>query len=119
VAKLVDGYECVGKPDNPCVGCCLGKQTRMPYIHPGTRATKLLELVHSDVCVSLQTESLGKSHYMLTFTDDYLRKTFVYFLRSKDEVFDKFVEFRANVETQTGEKISTKEVVYRITPRLL
>jgi hypothetical protein len=44
---------------------------------------------------------------MLTFTDDYSRKTFVYFLKSKDEVFDKFVEFKANVETQTGEKIKT------------
>jgi hypothetical protein len=42
---------------------------------------------------------------MLTFTDDYSRKTFVYFLKSKDEVFDRFVEFKADVETQTGEKI--------------
>jgi hypothetical protein len=57
------------------------------------------------VSVCLQTESLGKSHYMLTFTDDYSRKTFVYFLKSKDEVFDKFVEFKANVETQTGEHV--------------
>jgi hypothetical protein len=44
---------------------------------------------------------------MLTFTDDYSRKTFVYFLKSKDEVFDKFVEFKANVETQTCEEIKT------------
>jgi hypothetical protein len=105
--KLVDCYKCVGKPDNPRVGCCLGKQARMPYNHPVTRATKLLELVHSDVCTCLQTESFGKSHYMLTFTDDYSRKTFVYFLKFKDEVFDKFVEFKANVETQIGEKIET------------
>jgi hypothetical protein len=35
--KMVDGYKCIDKPDNPCVGCCLGKQTRMPYNHPGTR----------------------------------------------------------------------------------
>jgi hypothetical protein len=77
--KLVDGYKCIGKPDNSYVGCCLGKQARMLYNHPGTRATELLELVPSDVCVYLQTESLGKSHYMLTFTGDYSRKTFVYF----------------------------------------
>ena len=43
----------------------------------------------------------------MTFIDDYSRKTWIYFLKSKeaDEVLDKFREFRAWVENQSGKKI--------------
>jgi len=36
------------------------------------------------------------------FIDDYSRKTWIYFLKTKDEVFDRFSEFRALVENQSG-----------------
>jgi transposase InsO family protein len=39
------------------------------------------------------------------FIDDYSRKTYIYFLKTKDEVFDRFKEFRALVENQTGRRI--------------
>jgi transposase InsO family protein len=39
------------------------------------------------------------------FIDDYSRKTWIYFLKTKDEVFDRFKEFRTLVENQTGRRI--------------
>ncbi|EZA58507.1 Eukaryotic translation initiation factor 3 subunit A [Ooceraea biroi] len=45
------------------------------------------------------------SRYLLTFTDDYTRKTFGYLIKSKRQVFDKFVEFKTLAENQTGLKI--------------
>ena len=39
------------------------------------------------------------------FIDDYSRKTWIYFLKIKDEVFGRFQEFRALVENQTRRKI--------------
>ena len=69
-----------------------------------------LEIVHSDLCGPMQTPSLASSHYMLTFIDDYTRKTWVYFLKYKSEVFEKFFHFKALVENQSGQHIK----VFRI-----
>ena len=43
----------------------------------------------------------------MTFIDDYSQKTCVYFLKSKetDEVLDRFRDFKALVENQSGKKI--------------
>jgi hypothetical protein len=49
--------------------------------------------------------SLGKSVYYVSFIDDFSRNTWIYFLRKKSEVFDKFKEFKALVENQTEKKI--------------
>jgi len=49
--------------------------------------------------------SLGKSLYYVSFIDDFSRRTWVYFLRHKSEVFSKFKEFKALVENQTNKKI--------------
>ena len=43
--------------------------------------------------------------YYVTFIDDYSRKTWVYFLKSKDEVFGKFKKFKALVENLSERKI--------------
>jgi hypothetical protein len=48
--------------------------------------------------------SLGKSVYYVSFIDEFLRNTWMYFLRKKSEVFDRFKEFKSLVENQT-EKI--------------
>ena len=41
----------------------------------------------------------------MTFTDDFSRKTWIYFLKKKDEAFMWFRTFKALVETLTGKKI--------------
>ncbi|KPJ19636.1 Retrovirus-related Pol polyprotein from transposon TNT 1-94 [Papilio machaon] len=88
-----------------CITCLEAKQTRLPFKHKGTGTTKLLELVHSDVCGPMETESLGGAKYFLTFTDDYSKKIFVYFLQKKSEVIDKLKEFKKYVENQLECKI--------------
>lgn len=82
-----------------------GKQTRGPFNSIGTRATEILELIHSDLCGPIQTVSNGGAKYLLTFIDDYTRKDFVYFLKNKSEVKDKFVEFKLLFENQSGKQI--------------
>jgi transposase InsO family protein len=49
--------------------------------------------------------SLGNFLYYVTFIDDFSRKTWIYFLKAKDEVFNKFQEFKALVENLSGRKI--------------
>jgi hypothetical protein len=48
---------------------------------------------------------LGVSLYYVSFIDDFSRKTWIYFLRKKLEVFEKFKEFKSLVENQTNKKI--------------
>ena len=86
-----------------CEGCVYGKQHRDAFPTKGaTRATKLLELIHSDVNGFMRTTSHGGAKYFVTFIDDFSRKTFVYFMQQKSEVFSKFKIFKALVEKQTG-----------------
>ncbi len=47
------------------------------------RATKPLEIVHSDVCDPMRTTSLGGARYFVTYIDDFSRKVWVYSLKSK------------------------------------
>jgi transposase InsO family protein len=48
---------------------------------------------------------LGGFSYYLTFIDDFSHNTWIYFIKTKDEVFRKFQEFKAQVENLTGNKI--------------
>ena len=41
------------------------------------------------------------------FIDDFSRKTWIYFLKNKDEVFSKFKEFKALIENHTKKNIKT------------
>jgi transposase InsO family protein len=43
--------------------------------------------------------------YYVYFIDDYSHKTWVYFLKSKDEVFSNFKEFKALIENLSERKI--------------
>ncbi|KAG6442871.1 hypothetical protein O3G_MSEX002584 [Manduca sexta] len=42
-----------------CIPCLQAKQTRLPFKHEGYRASKLLELIHSDVCGPMENQSIG------------------------------------------------------------
>ena len=72
--------------------------------------TKRLQLIHSDVCDPMQTESIGGRSYFVTFIDDYSRCCAVYFLKHKSEVFEKFKEFEAIVTNECNDGIKTLRI---------
>ena len=41
------------------------------------------------------------------FIDDFSRKTWIYFMKNKDEFFSKFKEFKALIENHTENNIKT------------
>lgn len=77
----------------------------LPFENSENRSTRLLQLIHSDICGPMENESIGRSRYMLTFIDYYSKKIFAYFLRQRSEAFEKFCKFKALVENQTGNRI--------------
>jgi hypothetical protein len=62
-------------------------------------------LVYSYVCGPMPSTSLSRYVYYVSVIDDYSRKTWVCFLKSKDEVLGKFKDFKALVENLFKGKI--------------
>ncbi|MCO5581903.1 hypothetical protein L7F22_035792 [Adiantum nelumboides] len=71
------------------------------------RATRKLQLVHSDVCGPMRTPSVGNSLYFVTFIDEFSRFCWVYPLKAKSDVFAIFQHYVSMVENETGCKIQT------------
>ncbi|XP_069361062.1 uncharacterized protein [Maniola hyperantus] len=104
--EMAEGINFKDPEEVQCVSCLKGKQTKLPFPKKkAKRATEILELVHSDVCGPIETPSFSGKRYFITFIDDKTRKTFVYFLREKSEVFSVLVEFKILAESQTGRKL--------------
>ena len=64
-----------------CERCVEGKMHRALFKPVGEiLLTRKLQLVHSDVCGPIPTESIGGRQYFVTFIDDYSRCCAVYFI---------------------------------------
>lgn len=87
-----------------CKTCMLTKITRQPF-KDVVRESKVLELIHSDLCDFHATPSLGNKKYVVTFIDDASRYCYVYLLHSKDEALDKFKIYKQQVELHKNELI--------------
>ncbi len=59
-------------PESVCGACAIGKQNRTPSRKPHTRATKVGELVHTDLAGDGKIpQTDGGSRYVATMIDDY------------------------------------------------
>ena len=65
----------------------------------------ILDLIHSDLCGPMIAPSMNGCLYYIIFIDDCSRKTWIYFLKTKDESFNRFQDFKNLVENQTGRHI--------------
>ena len=86
--------------NHKCETCVQSKLTRASFqnIEP-------LELIHIDTCDLKYVQTRGGKKYFVTFIDDCTRYCYVYLLRSKDEVLEKFMHYKNEVENQLGRKI--------------
>ncbi|KAL0315483.1 UNVERIFIED_CONTAM: Retrovirus-related Pol polyprotein from transposon RE2 [Sesamum radiatum] len=108
IRKLVDKSLEIDDLDNlPTRESCLkGKITKKPFVRQSAIINSLLDLIHTDICGSLNTPTRGGYSYFLTFTDDHSRYGYAYLMRYKPEAFGRFKEYRFEVENQTGHKIN-------------
>jgi hypothetical protein len=90
-----------------CKGCALGKNIKKPFPSSNNRSKEILDLIHSDVCGPMPVKSLGGFSYYVIFIEDYSRKTWLYLLKTKDEVFSKFQKFKVEIENLMNKKIKT------------
>ena len=71
---------------------------KLPFMGQGERAIEILALVHTDVCGPFDVQARGGYIYFITFIDNFSRYGFVYLIHQKFEIFEKFIEFRHEVE---------------------
>jgi hypothetical protein len=75
--------------------CVYGKQKRVKFLRVGKEnKSERLELVHTTVWGQNHVSYLGVSCYYVTFIDDATRKTWVYCIRKKSDVFDTFKKWK-------------------------
>ena len=103
--NLVNGLPHIHHSDQLCEACIFGKNHRIPFVKEHWHAKFPLELVRTDVCGPMNISSVGGNKYFLTFIDDFSRKTWIYALKSKDEVFHCFKIFKAFVERESDRQI--------------
>ena len=67
-----------------------------PFPKEAERKSKSpLDLIHTDVCGSIQALTPGGKRYVLTLIDDYSRYTYVYFMNKKNgpsSIIKRFVK---------------------------
>lgn len=106
--QMVSGLPQIQTPSELCSDCLESKQARGSFSQQvPTRSRSKLEIIYSDVCGPIQTNSLGGNMFFLTFIDDYTRKIWAYVIKRKSEVFDVFVKFKNLVEKQSGLSVKT------------
>jgi hypothetical protein len=91
--------------DSICRGCALGKSTKKAYPHSNRKTNGILHLIHSDPFGPITALSMNGCLYYIIFINDCSHKTWIYFLKTKDESFSKFQDFKNLVENQTGRHI--------------
>ena len=89
----------------PCDYYLSGKQNRMSFRIPSIRKLNVLDFVYSDVCGPIDVESLGGNKYFVTFIEDASQKVWVYFLKTKDQIFEHFKKFHAMAEREKGKPL--------------
>jgi hypothetical protein len=68
----------------------LSKHAKATFPSNEHKFKEILNLVHSDVCGLMSVASITRSMYYVSFIDGFSCKTWIYFLKTKDEVFSKF-----------------------------
>ena len=86
------------EPYPACESCLWEKIAKLPFIGYGKRVTELLTLVHTNVCGPFDVQARDGYTYFIIFIDDLSRYGYVYLMKYKSEAFEKFKEFRHEVE---------------------
>ena len=88
-----------------CVDCIKGELTTKVKNAKIDRCTKLLGVIHIDICGSFTPLAMGGYKYFITFIDNYSLYEFFEPIHEKSESLEAFKAFKAKVELQQGKNI--------------
>jgi uncharacterized protein YuzB (UPF0349 family) len=88
-----------------CINCIKGKYAKQVKKGEAKRSAGVLEIIHTDICGPFPVKSVDGFDSFITFTDDFLFYGYIYPIKERSEVLDKFKIFKAEVENQHDIKI--------------
>ena len=77
----------------------------VPKTRQGQRAGGILDIVYSDLTGPEEVASAGGTKYIMILIDNHSSMTWIYLLKEKSQAKDAFIEWRALVENETGQKV--------------
>lgn len=83
---------------------CIRRKLTKTKKYNSTRSNKLLELIHTNISWPYSS-ILCSDKYFIIFVDDYSRYEYVFFIKEKFSVLEKFKIFKKESEKQTGKII--------------
>ena len=105
---MVEGMKLDTSDLGICESCITEKQTKRNSTTLRKRAGRPLGLIHSDLCGPIQLQSVRGVNYVGFFIDDATRMTCAVGLKGKSakELFEKFKEYRQQVQIEVERQIS-------------
>ena len=102
---MVEGLPVIKSTIGICKGCVVRKHPEHKFDQgKASRESCILGLIHSNISVPMPIKSMNGSRYVLTFIDDFSRYTWVFFIKKKSEVLEKFTELKALIENASGKR---------------
>lgn len=101
--RMVEGINLVSEDmssaADACGGCLAGKQAVEKFkLMKVPRSKRPSEVVHSDVCGSMEHETYDGYRYFVTFIVDYTHFVVDDLLKHKSEVYKRFKEFERTLK---------------------
>jgi hypothetical protein len=87
-----------------CFDCAAGKMTNTTGKGTRTRAERVGQVVHIDLCPLPEDSNQGSRHFV-TSTDDFSGHNEIQFLATKDEQYEHIVAYINKVKTKTNREI--------------
>ncbi|GJQ79318.1 hypothetical protein Trydic_g16185 [Trypoxylus dichotomus] len=82
------------------------KQTRLPFKTSRQRASRCLEILHTDICGPIEPTTWDDKRYILTVLDDYTHYSRIYLLRYRNEAAEYLKEFIEEAEALQNIKVA-------------
>nr|GFA12573.1 zinc finger, CCHC-type [Tanacetum cinerariifolium] len=106
--KFVEGIPIINHKNQVRNECLLGKHSRALFPNQtNTKSLEPLNLVCGDLCGPISPETESGKKYMFLLVDDCTWYMWVYFLKSKDEAFETFKQFKLKVENEVRKKLKS------------
>jgi hypothetical protein len=88
-----------------CIDCIKVKYAKQVKKGEARRSAGVLEIIHTDIYDLFPVKYVDGFDSFITFTDDFLRYSYIYPIKKRSKVLDKFKIFKAEVENQHDIKI--------------
>ena len=100
VAKQVDGMDLDAPPPKShlCESCVMGKCKNNPHKGHLRQATRVNEIIHTDVIGPFKVAGTNRARYIITFLDDFTNYSEVFLMEFKSDAVSCFKKyFNANI----------------------